>query len=492
MGSKNLKKLLALVVVLVICIGFYVWFDNYKSNQDKDKKEDTSQVLVDVSKKDTLTEIKYKNNGKTVTLKYNSKEKEWYNAKHKSWPINQENITSMTNALNKVVATRKLDTEEELSEYGLEKPDLIIDYSTKKGKKYTLNIGKDVSSGDSNYCTLGEKKDIYLVESTIKTAFQYTEERLIEVEKIPSITSNLVYDVNAKGKKFNLKAKYDGDITNSDSGEWKITKPYKDTLRGMSSSFTDYFVNFESLSFDECVDIEPKKLSKYGFNDPTLSIALKYMVEDSSSSKSEKSDKKKYKKSEYTLLIGKEIYEESEDEDGEKSKMLMSYYAMKKGGNRVYTIDASTIENILSAKPFNFIFNAVNNTDLNQYKNLKITKGDKKYTVTKTKETNAKGDVSVTYKFNKKKYDEADGDQVYSSITELVYAKEIGNKKIKKDKTIAKLEFKGKEKGAKDTVIKILNYDDNYYRINQDGKEYFLVSKVEMDNALKEVINACK
>ena len=28
MGSKNLKKLLALVVVLVICIGFYVWFDN--------------------------------------------------------------------------------------------------------------------------------------------------------------------------------------------------------------------------------------------------------------------------------------------------------------------------------------------------------------------------------------------------------------------------------------------------------------------------------
>ena len=76
MGSNNLKKLLALIVVLVLCIGFYVWFDNYKSNQDKDKEEDTSQVLVDASK-DTLTEIKYKNNGKTISLKYNSKEKEW-------------------------------------------------------------------------------------------------------------------------------------------------------------------------------------------------------------------------------------------------------------------------------------------------------------------------------------------------------------------------------------------------------------------------------
>lgn len=488
MGSNNLKKLLALIVVLVLCIGFYVWLDNYKSNQDKDKEEDTSQVLVDVSK-DTLTEIKYKNNGKTISLKYNSKDKEWYNAKHKSWPINQENITSMTNAITKVVATRKLDTEEKLSEYGLEKPDLVIDYSTKRGKKYTLNIGKDVSGGTSIYCTFGDKKDVYIVESTIKTAFKYDEKKLIEVENIPSITSNLVYDVDAKGKKFNLKAKFDGDITNSDSGEWKITKPYKDTIRGMTSSFTDYFVNFESLAFGECVDIDSKKLSKYGFDDPTLSIALKYMVEQSSSSES---DKKKYKKAEYTLLIGKAIYEESEGEDGEKSKMLSAYYAMKKGGNRVYTIEYSTLENILSAKPFNFIFNAVNNTDLNEYKNLKITKDDKKYTIIKTKDTNAKGDVSVTYKFNKKKYDEADGDQIYSSITELVYAKDIGNKKIKKDKTVAKLEFKGKEKGAKDTVIKILNYDDNYYRINQDGKEYFLVSKVEMDNALKEVINACK
>lgn len=488
MGSNNLKKLLALIVVLVLCIGFYVWFDNYKSNQDKDKKEDTSQVLVDVSK-DTLTEIKYKNNGKTISLKYNSKDKEWYNAKHKSWPINQENITSMTNAITKVVATRKLDTEEKLSEYGLEKPDLVIDYSTKKGKKYTLNIGKDVLGGTSIYCTFGDKKDVYIVESTIKTAFQHDEKKLIEVENIPSITSNLVYDVDAKGKKFNLKAKFDGDITNSDSGEWKITKPYKDTIRGMASSFTDYFVNFESLAFGECVDIDSKKLSKYGFDDPTLSIALKYMVEQSSSSES---DKKKYKKAEYTLLIGKAIYEESEDKDGEKSKMLSAYYAMKKGGNRVYTIEYSTLENILSAKPFNFIFNAVNNTDLNEYKNLKITKDDKKYTIIKTKDTNAKGNVSVTYKFNKKKYDEANGDQIYSSITELVYAKDIGNKKIKKDKTVAKLEFKGKEKGAKDTVIKILNYDDNYYRINQDGKEYFLVSKIEMDNALKEVINACK
>ena len=95
-------------------------------------------------------------------------------------------------------------------------------------------------------------------------------------------------------------------------------------------------------------------------------------------------------------------------------------------------------------------------------------------------------------KINKKKLSEANGDEMYSGITELIYANEIGDKKIKKDKTIAKFEYIGKKDGASDTTIKVLNYDDNYYRVNQDGEEYFLISKVDMDNALKDIKDAAK
>ena len=494
MGSKKLVKLLSLIIVLGLCIGGYIWIDKYQSNKDKEDSEDTSKVLIDTSK-DSITEIKYTYDNKTVKLKYNSKDEEWYNSEHKSWPINQEYITSMTNAITKVVATRQLDTEEELSEYGLDKPTVTVSYSTKKGKDYTINIGKDISSASANYCTVGDKKDVYLVENTIKTAFEYNEKKLIEVESIPSLTSSLVYDVEAKGKDFNLKAKFDGDITDSDSGEWIITKPYKNTIKGMTSSFTDYLVNFESLSFEECVDINPKKLSKYGLDKPTLSVALKYKAEKATSSDSNSDDedaddtKKEYTDKKYTLLIGKAI-KTKYDEESEET--ISSYYAMLKGGDRVYTMDATSLENILKGRAFDFIFDAFNNTDLLQYKDLKITIDDKKYTIKKTRSENDEGDVSVKYTFNKKKYSEADGDEVYSGITELIYAKDIGNKKINKDKTIAKFEYTGKKDGAKDTVIKVLNYDDNYYRVNQDGQEYFLVSKVDMDNAIKAIKNAVK
>lgn len=493
MGSKKLAKLLALVLVLGLCIVGYIWIDKYQSKKDKDDTEDTSKVLIDIGK-DSLTEIKYTYEGKDIELKYNSKEEEWYNVKHKSWPINQEYITAMKNAIIKVVSTRQLDTDEELREYGLEKPTVVINFVTKGGKNYKINIGKDISSVSANYCTIDDKKEVHLVESTIKSAFEYNEKKLIEVEKIPTLSSSLVYEVETKGKDFNMKAKFDGDITNNDSGEWKITKPYKNTISGMSSSFTDYFVNFESLSFEECVDINPKKLDKYGLDKPTLSVAMKYKEEKEKASEDKddkKSDeeKKEYTDKKYTLLIGKSIKTKL---DEESEPTVSAYYAMLKDGDRVYTIEKTALDNILKGRAFDFIFNAFNNTDLEQYKELKLTIGDKKYTLKKTRSQNDKGDLVVNYKINKKKLSEANGDEMYSGITELIYANEIGDKKIKKDKTIAKFEYIGKKDGASDTTIKVLNYDDNYYRVNQDGEEYFLISKVDMDNALKDIKDAAK
>ena len=180
-----------------------------------------------------------------------------------------------------------------------------------------------------------------------------------------------------------MKAKFDGDITNNDSGEWKITKPYKNTISGMSSSFTDYFVNFESLSFEECVDINPKKLDKYGLDKPTLSVAMKYKEEKEKASEDKddkKSDeeKKEYTDKKYTLLIGKSIKTKL---DEESEPTVSAYYAMLKDGDRVYTIEKTALDNILKGRAFDFIFNAFNNTDLEQYKELKLTIGDKKYTL---------------------------------------------------------------------------------------------------------------
>lgn len=484
MGGKKSIKLLALVLVLGLCIGIYIWLDNYKAKENKSEEVDTSKVLIDTTG-DNIVEIAYTQKDKTINLKYNSKKDKWYNAEHKSWPINQENVDSMLNVLLQITANRTIDTKEDLKEYGLDKPELVIEYKTKAKKSYKVNVGRSTTSYGCYVMVEGDK-GIYTMESDLKPSFEYSEVDMVEVETIPKISSNLVYYVEAKGDDFNMKAEYDGDITQVDSGEWVLTKPYKNKVRGMVSAFTEYCVNLETFIFNKCVAYAPKDLGKYGLDKPKLSLKLKFKVEKNSDKDSE-DEKVKYGNDELTLLIGDKIVEKIDSGDGELTDTATGYYAMVEGGKRVYSIDVSIADSLLEGRAFDFVYNAIHNVELIEYTDLKVKIDDKKYTLKKTRKHDNQGATKVVYTFNGTKCDESKGDEMYSAMSELVLAKEIGKKKIKKDKTIATFEYNGKKGGAKDTTIKFLNYDDDYYRVNVDGDEYFLTSKVEVDKFLKDI-----
>ncbi len=484
MGGKKLVKLLALVLVLGLCIGIYIWLDNYKAKENGEDKKEETKVIID-STGDKIVDIAYTHKDKKIRFKYDTKKEKWYNANHKSWPTNQENVDSMANTLIQVVATRTLKTKEDLKEYGLDKPDYVIEYKTKKNKTHKFNIGRTIS-GFGSYVNVEGNKGIYTIDDTVKLSFEYSELDMVEVETIPTITSSLVNYVEAKGKNFNMIAEYDGDITEVDSGDWVIKKPYKKEVRGMISSFNEYFVHLESFAFSKCVAYSPKKLDKYGLDKPQLSLKVKYLKEKESKKDSDKK-KNKYEKGTLTILIGDGIKEKIDNGDGTNSVVVSEYYAMIEGEERVYTIDESTANNLLSGRAFNFVYNAVNNAELTEYTDVKVKIGDDKYKIKKSRKTDQKGNMKVDYTFNGKKCDESDGDEMYRGMSELVFEGEIGDKKIKKDKTIATFEYNGKKGGAKDTTIKFLNYDDNYYRVNIDGVEYFLVSKIEVDNFLNDI-----
>lgn len=484
MDKKKVVKLIVSFLILGLAIGGYVWMDSYTAKNNGDEK-DTSKVLIDIGD-DEITEMTYTCDDKKIKLKLDTKKDKWYNVNHKDWPIDQTYTETMINELHQVYATRTLETKEKPAEYNLDKPKKIITFKTKGKEEYTINLGR-TSSGYGTYCTIDNGKRVYTVGEGLYDAFNHNDKVILEVETLPEISSNLVYYVEAKGDDFNMEAEYDGEITEIDSGEWVLKKPYKTKVRGMLSSFSEYFVNMENYVFNECVDINCKKLSKYGLDKPKLSLKLKFKVELDKDENEDSKKKAKYEKEEITILIGDEIIEKYTDENGNPGENITGYYSMIKGEDRIYKVDTTTATNILNGKAINFIYNAVNNAELTEYKDLKIKIGKKKYTIKKTRKEDKNGNVTVKYMFNDKKVDESKGDEMYIGMTELVYVKEKGNKKIKKDKTIAEFEYNGKKGGEKDTTIKFLNYDDNYYRVNKDGIEYFLVSKIDVDNLLDDI-----
>ncbi|MBE5935160.1 MAG: DUF4340 domain-containing protein [Lachnospiraceae bacterium] len=493
MTSKNMKQLLALVVVLVACMAFYAWFSSHKDEEQK-KEEEKNTVEADAIleiKKSNLKNIKYVYNKKNYEIVYNKSKKKGSLKGKEKWPINQDTISTMVDSVTSILAERTMDgTDKE--EYGLDKPSKKIVVNAKEDddtKSYTLLFGNKAPNDAGYYFMIDGEEKIYVVSKTIFDAFEYDAVGLLKVDLIDSVNSSLVYDVNISSKDFNLKAKYDGDIRAGD-GTWKITKPYAKEKKGVSSIFTEYFVNYESLAYDKCVAYKPSKLSKYGLDKPAFSVDLKYYEEvtGEADSKDKEADVT-YNKKTFTLLVGDGVKENYEGEE-----LLTRYYVMEKGGDRVYTMESSTAESIMNNSAFAFVDGTINGTELMEYSSVEIETADKTYKIQKENKTveNEDGEKTIeyTYKLNDKKIKTTKGDSVSSTLYALNYSGEIGNKKIKKDKTEVTIRYNGRKDGAKDLVVKFLNYDDTSYRVNKGGEEIFLISIEDVEGLIESLKSA--
>ena len=498
MQSKKLKQLAVLVLVFCALLTFYTWFS---SNKDKKKEKDNEEDTVEATEifnvdKDELTEIEYKYDKKNYKLIYNKKDKEWDLKDKEKWPINQDTVGNMQAAVEKIMSVKDIKSTK-ASDFGLDKPSKIVTLKVKEDKKiqtHKMIFGKEAPNSLGYYFMLDGEEKIYVVGHEIYQSFEFDENGLLEVESITGISSDAIFDVDIKSDALTVKAKYEGDIKSAD-GKWIISKPYKKTQNGISSTFTEYFVNYESLAFgDKVIDYKPKNLKKYGLDKPSITASIKYFEEIETKDDKEDesgtviSDKKKT----FTLLVGKKVKSENDDDMEQTS----AYYVMKKGGDRVYTMESSYVESLTSFKAFNFVDKTVNSNDLLNYSNMKLVVGKDEYVMSKvaveTKNKDGEVTVDYEYKLNGKEIKVTKAEEITNKLYGLSYESEIASDNIDKDTIKATLTFKAKEKGKKDLVIKFLNYDDSHYRVNKDGEVEFTIKKDSVEDFIKVIKNNVK
>lgn len=491
MQSKKIKQLIVLVVAFVALIAFYAWFSSYKDKKEekeneKNKVEATEVFSIDANK---VVGLEYKYNDKKYTLVYNNKDKKWTIKGKEGWPINQSTVESMISSITTITSQTDIESTNK-EDFGLDKPSKTVVIKSKvddKSDSTKLLFGNEAPNSLGHYCMVDGQEKIFVVDSQIYNAFEYDNMTLLNVETITGISSNAVYEVNVKSKDFNINAKYDGDIKSND-GKWIITKPYAKKQVGVASMFTEYFVNYESLAYGEkVVAYKPKDLSKYGLDKPKYSAEIKYYEEaesDNNSSDDKEGASLTDKKKTYTLLVGKGITEEVEGEGAS----VVSYYVMKKGGDRVYTMDAATVEPLFEQQAFDFVDKTINDNDLLGYEYVKLETKDKTYTLSKQskkEEKDGKETVDYVYKLDGKEIDVEKANKITTQLQALSYDAEKGNKKVNKDKVVATLKFKGKKDGKKDCTIKFLSYNDTSYLVDKDGEQLFLINKSNLDELVK-------
>jgi hypothetical protein len=261
---RGLKSTIFLIVVL-IGLGSYIYFVAWKQDTagGTDAKQEKVFAGLATDKIDQLT-VKSES-GDTTSVKKSGDA--WQMTSPIDVKASEADITSITAALGQLEVTRVIDENPtDLKDYGLDAPQIQIDFKGSDGKANKLLVGVKNATGSSLYAKRNDEKRVFLIAQYQETALNKSTFDLrdkavmaIQHDKIDGMESV----VDGKAVQF---AKSGSD--------WKMVKPI--AARADFSAVEGVLGRVESAQMKSVVtsDATPAELKTYGLDKPAVTINM--------------------------------------------------------------------------------------------------------------------------------------------------------------------------------------------------------------------------
>lgn len=364
---KNRKKALIIAIICLAAAAVLYLLVVKLSQRSEDADSSDDSLVISSVDSGQITAISYEKDGKS--LSFRKEDGTWYNAEDKSFPVDQDSLTTMTNALGAVSATRKLDSPEDLSEYGLDSPVLTVRYTASDDKEAEFTVGDTNDAAGGSYLKISGDDAVYLVASDFADTFNSDIYQLADMESFPTITSDSITDINVKSGSHTLEIKNDSD------GGRIVLENGEEKENCASSSVTQFINTVTGITFKSHVEYNCKDLSKYGLDKPTADISVDYttaetVTETSAESVQETADTEETESETETVEVAKQLilHIGSQNEDGD-------YYAALDGSKEVHVVSGDTIKELIEKKAADFTDNTILSGSLNNAKGIDVAIG---------------------------------------------------------------------------------------------------------------------
>ncbi len=196
--KKQKIQLIIIIVLLVVFVGGYFGLKKYNKVKDEEASTDSYEVLtLDES---TINEINIvtTTDSDTATLDLVKKDDTWVLSSDESQNIDQDLVTTMLDTVNDVTANNEITDVTDFDQYGLETPCKVITLTAEDGTTTVINIGDYSSSASRYYARIGDNATVYLVASTLNSAFDKSEDDLIVTDSSDAASSDASEDITAE------------------------------------------------------------------------------------------------------------------------------------------------------------------------------------------------------------------------------------------------------------------------------------------------------
>jgi len=488
--KKNAFTLILLLVVLAALCGVYFWYSGKK--KENEQQEDTAAIDLLEIDTDSISSMHYvREDADIILIKQGD---EWVSKNEPDRPINQDNVKAMLNAIKSIKAEKIVaENPDNLDDYGLMKPEALIEVTLNDGSVVSLKIGIEIIHSMGYYGMINDDKNVYQLPRATGLPFRYNNTDMTKVEETPDVDSSKITYINISNKNGNdIELKYQGDkfynISGNTLSNWKILKPYGEAYVADAAAIQGIQTNYSYFSFLSCVDYKCEELGKYGLDDPLATIHVEYTV--TRTEKLEKpeldeetqklvSEKSYEEPAEYTLYIGKQ------NDDG-------NYYVRLEGSKAVHTMNQSTVDNMLNVNAFSLLDKYVLLPNIQDVDYIEAEANGKVYKmeIKRRSETddNGKEKTVASYYFNGEEVEEKPFKTLYQVMITSQYDAEIKDKvDLNGAKPVLSLSFHLFGDGEGTYSAKFYPYNDSFNVIERPDGFMAFADKRRIDAIIESI-----
>ena len=121
--KKNKSGLIIGVVVLAVLAGLYIILHIHNSKNQDSSEESKETTALEVNT-DEIKEISFAS--KEITYSFSKNDDSWIYVEDESFPLDQDSFKEILNKFESVHSEREIENAEDLSEYGLDDPDIKV------------------------------------------------------------------------------------------------------------------------------------------------------------------------------------------------------------------------------------------------------------------------------------------------------------------------------------------------------------------------------
>lgn len=458
------KKKKGLIIALTVLVLFSALYFVLKSLNLSEEETETDTATKTVFQTDAaeIAQIKLEYNGNIYTFLHENDT--WSYAEDEEFPLSESSVLEFVSNVTSIESSREIEKPEALAEYGLDNPEIKIAIQDKNGKSVLIEFGDDNEAVDGCYIKKDGEKSVYLVDSTLKEKLSIEIKDLAEKEEIPMLSSTSIQKVEIDKEGITTRIKKDEAAETGWTYEEIQNEKNTSSVAADSGKVSSFMGNYSGITWQEFVSYDKNNLSAYGLDSP-ISVSVEYEVTETIDEES--SEETKATKS-VVFYIGKQ------DENGD-------YYAMLKDGKYIYTISASTAENIMTISEEDLVGSLVADYSFADLDKVTFVRNNETYVATKKEE-----ESEQKYYLNEKEVDKTVFSEFCSKVTSMEWQSRSSEAETNNPSEMTII-FE-KEGGMKVTVD-YYSYDTNFYLVVDSKGNKMLVNKMKVREMLESFDN---